>query len=178
MAFISGWVRGSRPSIPGVGAEVAGGSPGAGILPGGGAVGAEGIGAVGDDDGVAGAGILAEIEVGGEIFAAVDDEFGGGVLELVVEALAVGLGFAVEEGSDGLEAVETGELVEGDPAALGLGEAAVADDDEVDGQVGGVEGGFQPADEGRRSGGRRCGFAARRGRSGGRRRRGRGRRWR
>ena len=69
------------------------------------------------------------------------------MLELVIDAGAIGFGFAVEERSDGVEAREVGELVEVDPIALRLDHAVIADDDEIDGQVGGLERGFKLADD-------------------------------
>ena len=115
-------------------------------------MGADEIGAGGDDDGVAFAGVLVEVEGGGDFGAAVDDEAAVGFLELVVGFFGGGFGFGgvafgVEEGSVGVEVGEVGVLVEVDPGALDLGHAVVGDDDEIDGQVEGVELGLELAHE-------------------------------
>ena len=107
-------------------------------------MGADDVGAGGDDDGVAFAGVLVEVERSGYLGAAVDHEAAVGLFELVVGLFGGGFGFGgialgVEEGSVGVEVGEVGIFVEVDPGALHFLHAVIGDDDEIDGQVEGVE---------------------------------------
>ena len=97
-------------------------------------LGADEVGAGGDDDGVARAGVLVEIEGGGDFGAAVDHESAVGLLELVVSFLGGGFGFGgvsfgVEKRAVDVEVGEVGVFVEGDPVALDLLHAVVGDDE-------------------------------------------------
>lgn len=111
-------------------------------------MGAKDVGSVGHNDRIAFAWVFVEVQIGGDVGSAVNSETWVGVsAKALVGLLRIGFGVRVEERAIGFEVREIGVLVEGDPVAFDLRHAVIGEDDEVDGEVRGVELGLQVAHE-------------------------------